>query len=69
MTSEDQKKLWKQEKEQMLSDKKKAGRVELKRYVSLSFGGPKKQEPASGSLKKSPGSSGNDNILRKMLGI
>ena len=68
MPTNEQKRIWKQEKEQMLRDKQRQGREVRHRKVDLKLGSsknkaPLKQEPAL------PADTPPDDILRKRLGI
>lgn len=66
MPTEEQKRLWKKEKEQMLKDKQKQGREVRRRKKELKFGGVKKKDqPSLGT----PPETTPDDILRKQLGL
>ncbi|MFC1478195.1 hypothetical protein ACFL57_01890 [Candidatus Margulisiibacteriota bacterium] len=68
MTSEEQKRIWKKEKEQMLRDKQKAGKEVRVRKATLKMGGQKKRKPhkpAGGKQVDIP----PDDVLRRQLGL
>jgi len=72
MPTEDQKRIWKEEKLQQQRDKQAKG-VEIKqRKVNLRMAGSAKQQepnPTQHPLPKASGSAQTDDILRRQLGI
>ncbi|MFH1429095.1 MAG: hypothetical protein ABIH39_05055 [Candidatus Margulisiibacteriota bacterium] len=68
MTSEEQKRIWKKEKEQMLHDKQKAGKEVRYRKATLKMGGMKKHKPHKPADEKHLDVPPDD-VLRRQLGI
>ena len=68
MSTEEQKRLWREEKEQQKRDKLDQPREVRRRKVDLTFGGIKKKKPAPTSERTVP-STLPDDIMRKHLGI
>ena len=72
MVSDEQKKIWQQEKNQQIQDKKNQPKQIVKTQKKLKFGGkqpaPQPGRPAS-VKKREAGNPQEDQILRNQLGI
>jgi hypothetical protein len=71
MTDQDQKELWRKEKEQLLRDKMNQSREVRRREVPLSMDGTKKATNRRDGFKpvSTVGSAAADELLRKRLGL
>jgi len=67
MTSNEQKKIWNNEKEQQLRDKENQPKKVERTKVNLSFGGKKKQKNSAPNKPSSDPIA--DDYLRKQLGL
>ena len=70
MTSSEQKRIWKKEKEQQLRDKQSQGRIVKRRKATIKLGGKKKPKtnpptPANPSLSDQD----SDTAMRNFLGL
>lgn len=69
MSNPDQKRIWREEKEQQLRDKQNQPREVRRRAVSLSFGGLTKKRIEIVDKEQKRSNSSNDEFLRRQLGI
>ncbi len=68
MPTEDQKRLWREEKEQQKRDKLDQPREVRRRAVDLKFGGVKKQKGQSATPPTMPGQL-SDDLMKRTLGL